>query len=174
MNRTIAAIGIVAALAAVYVFLIAPLDEKRVDIQERLRMDYATLHKYEAVSGNREQIEPLLEQTRNDLQDIEQNIFPKTDLSVAFAKLQKNVQALARESGLTVTSVKPLPTISYEHYTGLPLYIDCAGDIKELSEFLKSLDSRDVFYRIDRLNIAASRNGSLRIKMQLSGLMRSA
>jgi len=183
MNRTVLAIGAVAALAAVYVFLISPLEDSglpllslppRAEMQERLPIEYMTLYKYQKVFSERDRIGPRLQETRDELSNIEKNIFPKTDVSVAFAKLQADVQGMASAGGLTVTSVKPLPTLSYRHYTGMPLFIDCTGNIDGLGKFLKKLDSDNVFYRIDRLNVASQQDGSLRIKMQLSGLMAGA
>lgn len=174
MSRNIAAIGIVAALVAVYVFLVSPLEAKRVEVQERLQTEYRTLSKYQRVLASREHIEPRLERTREELLQMEENIFENSKLSVAFAQLQNDVQRLAAKSGLGVTSVKPLPTISYEHYTGLPIYIDCKGNIRNLGKFLKEIDSSERFYSIDRLDISVARGDSLRIRMQLSGLMSSA
>jgi Tfp pilus assembly protein PilO len=174
MSRNIAAIGIAAALVAAYVFLVSPLEAKRSEVQERLQTDYRTLSKYQKVLAGREQIEPRLEHTREELRRMEENIFENTKLSVAFAKLQKDVQGLAAKSGLGVTSIKPLPTISYEHYTGLPIYVDCKGNIRNLGKFLKEIDSSDRFYSIDRLDISAAQGGGLRIRMQLSGLMSTA
>jgi Tfp pilus assembly protein PilO len=174
MNRTVAAIGVIGLLAAVYVFFIAPLADKRVVIQERLEIDYGTLYKYQKVFWNKERVAPRLEQSRKALEQLERNIFPETDTSVTFAKLQMEIQNMAATSGLTVTSIKPLPTVSYKHYTGLPLFMDCTGNIKQLGSFFKLLDAYNVFFSIDRLNIAALQDGRLRIKMQLSGLMSSA
>ncbi|MEJ2323628.1 MAG: type II secretion system protein GspM [Nitrospirota bacterium] len=174
MSKNVAAIGVAAALVAVYVFLVSPLDAKRNEIQERLQAEYTTLSKYQKILSDKEQIEPRLERTRAELHQMEGNIFENTEISVAFAKLQNNVQGLASKSGLSVTSIKPLPTISYKHYTGLPLYVDCKGNIRELGKFLKEIDSSGTFYGIDRLDISVAQGNGLRIRMQLSGLMSSA
>lgn len=174
MNRNMAAIGIVAALAAVYVFLVSPFESKRGEMQEGLQVDYTTLSEYQKVLSGRDRIEPRLRETREELHQMEKNIFERTDLSVAFAKLQKDVQGLASASGLDVTSVKPLPTVSNKHYTGLPIYIDCRGNIRDLGRFLKKIDSSEIFYSVDRLDISAAQEDTLRIRMQLAGLMSSA
>ncbi len=171
MNRKIIAIGVVGLLAAVYVFFIAPLADKRVGLQERLAIDYVTLTKYQKFYRQKESTGPRLKIATEKLEKLEGQIFPASDTSVAFAKLQADIQKFARKSGLTVTSIKPLPTVSRKHYTGLPLFMDCTGNIKQLGSFLKLLDAYNVFYSIERLNIAALQDGTLRIKMQLSGLM---
>jgi hypothetical protein len=61
--------------------------------------------------------------------------------------------------------------VEFKNYTGLPIFMDCNGDIKELNNFLKRLDAPGVFLDIDRLNISAQQDGGLRIKIQLTGLM---
>jgi Tfp pilus assembly protein PilO len=171
MNRTIAVIGIIALLAAAYVLIVEPLAEKRVEMQDKLQTDYGTLIKYARYKRLKNRAGKRLEVAQQNLENVERLILPTSDTSVAFAKLQRNVQGMATNAGLTVTSIKPLPTVEFKNYTGLPIFMDCNGDIKELNNFLKRLDAPGVFLDIDRLNISAQQDGGLRIKIQLTGLM---
>jgi Tfp pilus assembly protein PilO len=174
MNRTIAVIGIIALLAAAYVLILEPLAEKRIEMQDKLQTDYSTLIKYVRYKQLKDQAGKRLEVSQQNLENAERLILPTSDTSVAFAKLQRNVQGMATSSGLLVTSIKPLPALEFKNYTGLPIFMDCTGDIKELGDFLKRLDAPNVFLDIDRLNISARQNGELRIKIQLTGLMISS
>ncbi len=174
MNRTIAVIGIIALLAAAYVLIVEPLAEKRVQIQDKLQTDYRTLTKLARYKRLKDQANNRLEVSRKNLENTERLILPTSDTSVAFAKLQRNVQGMATSSGLLVTSIKPLPTLEFKNYTGLPIFMDCTGDIQKLGDFLKRLDAPTVFLGIDRLNISTQQNGELRIKIQLTGLMISS
>jgi Tfp pilus assembly protein PilO len=171
MNRTIATLGILAVLVAIYVLVLEPMSEKRVYMQEQLKTNYVTLVKYQKYQKQKGQSSKRLEVAQKALEMAESPLLSHSDTSVAFARLQLDVQRLAAMSGLQVTSVKPLPAVEFKHYTGLPIFLDCTGDIKDLGEFLKSLDARDVLFGIDRLNVAAQQNGRLRVKIQLTGLM---
>ena len=73
----------------------------------------------------------------------------------------------------SVKSIKPLPFVDYGGYTGLPILLDCMGDIGNLSRFLNFLDSTWELIAIDKLNVATSAGGVLRIKVQLSGLKKT-
>jgi Tfp pilus assembly protein PilO len=81
---------------------------------------------------------------------------------------------MATNSGFSVTSIKPLPTVEFKNYTGLPIFMDCNGNVKDLSNFLRRLDDPNTLLDIDRLNISAQQDGGLRIKIQLTGLMKSS
>jgi Tfp pilus assembly protein PilO len=174
MNRTIAAIGIIALLAAAYVLIVEPLAEKRVEMQDRLQADYSTLIKYARYNKLKDHSGKRLEFSQQKLEKTESFILPSSDTSVAFAKLQRNVQGMATNSGLSVTSIKPLPTVEFKNYTGLPIFIDCNGNVKDFSNFLRRLDDPSILLDIDRLNISAQQDGGLRIKIQLTGLMKSS
>jgi Tfp pilus assembly protein PilO len=164
----------VAVLAAIYVLLLQPLAEKRVYMQEEIRTKYVTLTKYERYSSRQDDADQRLEAAQVNLEQLEKHVLPHSDNSVAFAKLQLDIQRMATASGLTVTSIKPLPTLEFKHYTGLPIFLDCTGDIKNLGEFLRGLDSRDVLLSTSLRGIAAQQDGKLRIKIQLTGLMLSS
>jgi Tfp pilus assembly protein PilO len=173
MNRTIAILGVVAVLSAIYVLLLQPMEEKRGNMQEQLRSNYGTLIRYEKYSERKDDANERLEAALIELERIERHVLPNSDTSVAFAKLQLDIQRMATQSGLTVVSIKPLPTVEFKHYTGLPIFLDCTGDIKNLGEFLRVLDSGDVLLDTNLRGIAAQQDGSLRIKIQLTGLMSS-
>jgi len=174
MNKSIAVIGVVAVLAALYALVLSPLAEKRVVLQDQLQLDYSTLVKYKKFENQQDQSSKKLDEALNELAAAESLVLPHSDTSLAFSQLQKDIQKLATQSGLQVTSVKPLPTVEFKHYTGLPIFLDCTGDIKSLGEFMKRLDSRDELFGIDKLIIAAQQDGTLRIKIQLTGLMMSS
>jgi Tfp pilus assembly protein PilO len=172
MNRVIMALGIFALLVGAYVILVEPLTEKRSDLKDRLEMNYATLKKSERFIEKTQKTGVRLEDARRELEEVERYVIQSTDTSLAFAELQAKVQDMARASGVKVTSIKPFPTVDYNGYKGLPIYMEGMGGIKDLSQFLKSIDSTEELIRVDRLKIQNSRQDSLKIAIQFSGLMK--
>jgi|Deesub1362A_J573_1020465.scaffolds.fasta_scaffold00077_85 Tfp pilus assembly protein PilO len=173
MRRSLALIGGFVIVIAVYVFFVAPLSDKRAQLKERLETDYMALKKYEKFIRSTEKAEIQLKDALKELEDMEKNIIQETDVSLAFAKLQLKIQDLADSSGLQIKSIKPLPVVNYKGYTGLPIYMDGIGNISQLGEFLKLLDSTKEFINIERLHVTTTPKNTLRIKMQLSGLMKT-
>jgi Tfp pilus assembly protein PilO len=173
MSRTTIAIIAVAALLGSYVLLIRPLEEKRAEIKEELEMNYTTLVKNERFIKRTEKAGVELEDARQELEEMEQYIIPSVDTSIAFAQLQTKIQNIADSAGLRVMSVKPLAPINYKGYKGLPIYMDSMGGIQQLSRFLNYLDSTWEFISLDSLSVSGTTQNRLRIKVQLSGLMKT-
>jgi Tfp pilus assembly protein PilO len=173
MSRTTIAIIALAVILGVYVFLMRPLEEKRAEIKERLETNYTTLVKNERFIKRTEKAGVELKDAIKELEEMEQYIIHSADTSIAFAELQTKIQNIAEASGLYVTSVKPLTPVSYKGYRGLPIYMDSLGNIEQLSRFLNYLDSTWEFISLDKLTVTINVQQRLRIKVQLSGLMRT-
>jgi Tfp pilus assembly protein PilO len=173
MNRTTISIIVVAAVIIVYVLFIAPLPEKRGPLKERLQMDHTTLMKHERFIQRTKKAGVETEEALKDLEEKEKFIIHSTDKSLAFARLQTRIQNLTSRAGLRISTIKFLPAADHKGYTELPIYVDSTGDISNLSEFLKSLDSGKDFIKINTIDISTAPKGKLRVKMQLAGLMKS-
>jgi len=164
----------VAALIAFYAFFISPLSEKRKEIQDNLFIQYKSLLKHERFLKNAQNAEEELKKAQTELEKKEDFIIRESDVSLAFAKLQTKIQDMANTAGLTITSFKPLqPESQKVGYKRLPLYMDCRGNMAQLSDLLNYLDSTPEFIAIDSLQISALPQGELRIRIQLSGNMKS-
>lgn len=160
----------IAGLLGIYVLLVAPLKDKRVELKDRLFVEYKTMAKLENFIGSSLGAEGDIEKAAAELEEMEQYIIHEPDVSLAFASLQSKVQDLAESSGMRITSIKPLQAVTYEGYLGLPIFVDCNGDMRQLSSFLNFLDSSWEFIAIDKLNVSVLPQGRLRVKIQLSGL----
>jgi len=173
MSRNIIILAAVTALLTLYVLFISPLDEKRSTLKDELYVQYKSLIKHERFISSTQNAQEELEKARTDLEAKENHIIIASDVSLAFAQLQTKVQDMAKQAGLTVTQLKPLQAEDKKvGYKLLPLFIDCRGEIWQLSKFLNFLDSTPDFISVDRLQVTETQ-GKLRIKVQISGLMRS-
>lgn len=173
MKRSVLITGILAVIAGIYFIVLLPLAEKRASIRERSEAGYASLEKYERFLSGAVNAESELKAVKGRLERLESRLLGETDTSLAVSRLQSRVQDIARGSGLTITSIRPLPAESLEGYASIPLYIDATGGIRELSEFLKGLDSSSVFIGVEKLDVATAPQETLRIKIQLSGLKKA-
>ncbi len=174
MNRNLLIMTVIAALIAFYSFIIDPLSDKRASIQDDLFLQYKSLMKHEQFLRNAQSAEEELENSRTELEKQEEFIIRENDTSLAFARLQTKVQDMAASAGLEITSLKPLQgTDQKVGYKKLPLYMDCKGNMSQLSKFLNHLDSTWEFIAIDSLQVSVMLQGKLRIRIQLSGLMKS-
>jgi Tfp pilus assembly protein PilO len=173
MKRSTLVLMIIAALLGAYVFLVSPLEGKREELRERLFVEYKTLRQHEEFIGSTEDAQSEVEEALKELTDMEKHVIQNKDTSLAFAELQKKVQRLAETSGMRVTSIKPLSTENRHGYAVLPIFMDFTGSISNFSTFLRRLDTSSEFIAIDRLNISRVPLNKLRVKIQLSGLMKS-
>ncbi len=172
MSRTTIALIVVAALLAVHVLFIAPLDEKREAMQEQLFIDHKALVKFERFIASGADSEIKLDELRLELKKLEKNIINESDPSLAFASLQSEVQDMADGAGLSVNSVKPLEPEETDGYRSMPLFMDSSGGVEALSAFLKMLDRSKKLISLEKISISTAPRGGLRIKMEFSGLMK--
>jgi Tfp pilus assembly protein PilO len=164
---------VVVALGIVYALFVAPVADQRAALAERLEATYDSLIKHEQFVRRTKETGLELDKARKELQEMEQFIVQAEDVSLGFAQLQSKIQDIAEDAGLNVRSIKPLPSVMYAGYRGLPIFLDATGDIRQLSRFLNHLDSTWEFISVDSLNITATRQQTLRVRLQLSGLMKS-
>ncbi len=172
MSRTTLGFMVVAAVVAVYVLSIAPLDEKREEMQDRMFLEHKALLKYERFATGGDDAKRELETLRRKVAKLEKRIIDEEDRSLALASLQSKVQDRADDSGLKVNSVKPLEPEDLEGYRTLPLFLDASGRMGPLSSFLKKLDSSGGLISLEKINISRAPRGGLRVKMQVTGLMK--
>ncbi len=172
MSRTTLGLMVVAALIAVHVLFIAPLDDKREAMQEQMFIDHKALVKFERFLASGADSQKKLDELRQELKKLEKNIIDESDPSLAFASLQSDIQDMADGAGLSVNSVKPLEPQEADGYRTMPLFLDSSGGMEALSAFLKMLDSSRKLISLEKINIAAAPRGGLRIKMEFSGLMK--
>lgn len=175
MKKSIVVMVFAVAMLAAYVFLVAPLDEKRSALRESLQSKYATLRKYEMFLKDAGKTGVEFDAQMKEIEVMEADVLKDKDESLAFAKLQGYIQDFANKSGVRIISIKPLSVIKFKHYAALPIQIESNGGINQLGEFMKQIDESKELIRIDRLNINVMNIQTpveLRIKIQISGLMK--
>lgn len=173
MTRNAAILMAVAALIAVYMFLIEPLQGKRAEIREQLATERETLMKQERFIKRVKDGSAALKKSVDELQRLEQYMIRERDLPLASARLQAKVQDLAASASLTVTSIKPLTPIKHEHYSTVPIHVECSGNMEQFSKFLNLLDNTWELVEVEKLSVSVSPDGTLKIRAQLGGLVKT-
>lgn len=173
MTRKAAMMIGLAVTLALYYFAILPLEAGRPAMQEELRAERATLMKYKRFLETVKDGEGQLKAAKERLEELERGMVPASDVSLALATLQGRVQDKVQASGLQILSIKSqVAEDGKGGYKVLPIFIDCTGDTSELSKLLKSLDSAGSMISVDSLSVSVLRANMLRIKLNISGLMR--
>ena len=173
MSRTTLGLMVAAAVIALYVLFISPLDEKREAIQEQLFIEHKALVKFERFIASGADTRKELDGLRQELAVMEKNIIDEKDPSLAFAALQSGLQDMAEVAGVSINSVKPLEPEEHDGYRTVPIFMDSSGNMSSLSSFLRMLDNSRKLISLEKINIVIAPRGGLRIKMELTGLMRT-
>lgn len=176
MKRYTAIVIVIAALVFVYALTSLFLSPRRPDMREELASKFRALEKYQSLVNGADGIRAETGKIRAELDKLEKAVSPMTDESLAFARLQSEIQELAGDSGLVIVSMKTREPVKYSGFIGLPVEVEAKGGIEALSMMLKSLDDPSSFISVERLDV--SRPGvradeELRIKLNVTGLMRS-
>ncbi|MBI4684022.1 MAG: type 4a pilus biogenesis protein PilO [Nitrospirae bacterium] len=175
MRRLVIISAIVLTLIAAYMFFVIPLSDKRLGLKESLEAKYATLQKYEVFVKATGKTDTEFDAIIKEVEQMEANTLKAENESLASAKLHGFVQDFAEKTGIRIISIRPLSVVKYKHYSHLPIQIEASGEINQLSEFIKQIDTSKQLVRIDKLNInvvSMQNPGELRIRMQISGLIK--
>ncbi|MDA8169759.1 MAG: type II secretion system protein GspM [Nitrospiraceae bacterium] len=181
MRKSFLVVGLAVLLVSIYVLVVEPLDGKRQLLQEETGTNYANIEKYQAFVNGARSSGNELEAAKKGLEKLEEGVIREKDESLAFARLQLRLQDMAKSAGLSMLTIRPVQSSNGKGYRILPIYMEAEGSIKQLSGFLKKMDSPHSYMQVDRLLINRKDTGdvkdkeknTLRIKMQVSGLMRS-
>ncbi len=173
MSRATLGLMVAAAVIALYVLLISPLGEKREAIQDQLFMEHKALVKFERFIASGTDTREKLDALRQELVVMERSIIDEKDPSLAFAALQSGLQDMAEGAGLNVNSLKPLEPEEHGEYRTIPLFLDSSGNISSLSSFLRMIDNSRQLISLEKISITVAPRGGLRIKMELTGIMRT-
>ena len=105
--------------------------------------------------NNRDLIKKKSETTIKELADDEDRLGASSQLS----SLLENLSAMALESGIKITSLKPIETTTPETgklYVAVPIQIDATAGFHQLGAFLERLETGKTFFKITDIKVTAS------------------
>lgn len=172
MSRTRLVLLVALAVVVGAMLLADKLDTERAALHETLVVNHATYVKRKAFIQRTLKAGSEIKAALEDLQKSESKIIPQSDPSLGFAALQARVQDIAQGTGMRIFAIRQLQSVTARGYITLPIFVEMRGDIETFSAFLRQLAAGEDFIAIDNMNVTTSQEGVLRVRMQLSGLMK--
>ncbi len=161
------------SLALILLLSTAMFVSKREETRNKLAKKYYEEVSFEKFVTNEINARQVLTSAKRELRDIESGVMPAASVSIANARLQSKVQSAANSSGLSVISIKHLDSWDEGFYRLLALEIECSGSLRNIERFLNKTIKIKPYIGIDSINIKSGRNGLLRLKLKLKGVMQS-
>lgn len=163
-------------ICSVYLFETYFLTPASENYREALAKKYKTLQQYQSVVKGAEATEDGLKALNDDVKNLEKRLITEKSDFLASAKIQKEIAELTKKAGLNVATIRPMNGVEISGYRIIQIYFEGNGDIKQVSEFLKLVESDSLMLKIDKLslNIMNMQNtDDLKFKIQISGLSKT-
>ena len=175
MNKNRYVLAILALVVTVFIFEYYFLAPKSEMLRESIETGYNGLKRDEKFIIASGATEAGMNSAVNDMKDIERRLISEKTSFLAAARLQGDVSAFAKKAGLNLLTIRPLSPVKAGNYSNIALYFEGNGNIKQMSEFLKSIESGKLLIKVDKLNLNITNvqdPKDLKFKIQLSGLAR--
>ena len=163
-------------ICSVYLFdtyFLAPASE---NYRETLAKNYKTLQRYEYVVKGAGATEDGVKALTKDVQNLEKKLITEKSDFLASAKMQSEISGLTNKAGLNVATIRPMNEVKLDGYHIIQIYFEGNGDIKQVSEFLKLVESDPLMLKIDKLSLTITNmqnTDDLKFKIQISGLRKT-
>jgi Tfp pilus assembly protein PilO len=176
MRKSLMLFGAAAILIIAYFFVITPIKDKTALAREGLDADYTKLVKYRKYASGAQVSKDELSKAREELDKLESAVIREKQEPIAFAELQLRLQEIAGKAGLAVVMIRPLKGVEEAGYKSLPIQLEAEGGIKQVSDFLKTIDGGASYIKVESLEVGnrdlRGEQKQLRVKMRVSGLMK--
>jgi Tfp pilus assembly protein PilO len=172
-NRKRYTILAVLFLFTVYLFNTYFLLPERENYRETLAGEYKKLQRYEFIVKEAGTTEAGIESLIYDMQNTEARLVPGNSDFLATARIQSEIGKLTGATGLNVASIRPMDPVKMSAYTAIPVYFEGNGNITQLSEFLRAVETNQLLLKIDKLSLNITnmqKPDDLKFKIQISGL----
>lgn len=134
-------------------FVIAPLLERREWVRRQLEVQPQFLEKNFHYVAQREEIAGALAKSREALQLREPLLLSGDTDSVRASEVQQAVQALAAREGTQVITTRVLNPETMGPFTKITIQMEVSGQIDQLTNLIRGIDSAEKLLIIDELNI---------------------
>lgn len=133
--------------------LVSPYLERREWVKGQLEIQPQLLEKNLRYIGQKEQIAAYLERSRGELKAVEPSLLSGDTPSVSASDLQQAVQSLASKEGTQVISTRVLNPEAMESFTRIPIQVEVSGQIDQVANLIKGIESAEKLLVISELNI---------------------
>lgn len=176
MRKNASIILILLCVFSVYLFSAYILKPASENIRESLAEKYKMLQQYETVAGGAGATEDELKVLDADMKGIEKRLIAEKSDFLSAARIQGEISEFTSKTGLNVATIRPLGVVKLNAYSGIPVYFEGNGNIQQLSNFLKLVESNQLMLKIDKLSLNITnlqKTDDLKFKIQISGLSKT-
>jgi len=160
-------------ICTVYMFETYFLTPETENYRETLEDEYKTLQRYEYALKGAGTTETEMKALLTNMKNAEKRLITEKSDFLASAKIQAEITDLTGKTGLNVATIRPMNAAKLKVYSVIQVYFEGNGDINQLSEFLRLVETDPLLLKIDKLslNITNMQNpDDLKFKIQISGL----
>jgi len=106
---------------------------------------------------------------------MEKRLIAEKSEFLSSASMQRMVSELSEKAGLNVLTMRPINVVKEKNFLFVPVYVEGSGNIRQISEFLSSVEQNPMMLKIDKMSINVTNLQNpkeLRFKIQVSGMSR--
>ena len=153
-------------------YVLAPASEND---RDSLTKKYKTLQQYETAVRAAATTEEKMKALSADMKKFDGMLISEKSDFLAAAKIQREITDLCGKTNLNVATIRPLAAVKLNDYQVISVYFEGNGNIKQLSNFLKLVESDQLLLKIDKLSVNITnmqKTDDLKFKIQIAGLNR--
>ncbi len=157
----------------VFIFQYAFLTPQSESMRESIETKYKTLLRDQQFMGSAGMTTANMNALINETKAIEDRLIQEKSDFLASAKLQGEVSGIARQSGLNITTIRPVPAVKFGKYSVISVYFEGSGNIKQMSDLLKGIEDDKLLIKVSKfsINITNMQNPKdLKYKIQVAAL----
>lgn len=181
VSRSLAVAILVAALAAVWVLLAAPVTEKFEGYGRSISHSRELLVRHLQIAAQRARLERELEELRR-AQSLTGRFLEGGGIELVAAEAQNKVKNLIDANGATLKSTQILPAQEKDNFRKLTIRVTMSADTEALQKIFHALETANPYLFLDNIDIRSRRRrarqgrsvrqGELQIRFDLYGYMR--
>lgn len=137
-DTLIAIIGTAVLTAGYYWGIVCPSRVKAQSIQAEIAQAQAKVGEVPVILAERAQLQSRLDQQQIQLERMESVLPTESHVS----EVLHQVASQARQSGLMITRLEPLPSVDYASYCAHSFHLTCRGQFTDVTRFLRGLESQ--------------------------------
>ena len=181
VSRSLAVAILVAALAALWVLLVAPVTEKFEGYGRSISHSRELLVRHLQIAAQRARLETELEELRR-AQSSTGRFLEGGGIELVAAEAQNKVKNLIDANGATLQSTQILPAQEKDNFRKLTIRVTMSADTEALQRIFHALETANPYLFLDNIDIRSRRRrarrgrsvsqGELQIRFDLYGYMR--
>lgn len=147
-DTLIAIIGTAVLTAGYYWGIASPGRAAARTIENEITQAQTRISEFPTILAERSLLQSRLEEKREQVNQMEAVLPVDSDVS----DVLHQVASLARQSGLTINRLEPLPGVEFASYTAHPFHLSCRGEFKDVVLFLRGLEQQPRLVSFSNVN----------------------